>query len=307
MTSITLPQELSFKVVCGDARKVLKKIPSGTINAVVTSPPYWGLRTYGHDDELGKEETFDEYLTSLLDVFREVWRVLDDGGVMWLVLGDSYTSGNRRYRAADKKFPARGMTYRPRTPLGLKQKELIGLPWRVAFALQAQGWFLRTDVVWAKPNPMPEVVKDRPHRSHEFIFMLTKSPNYFFDTEAFKHPTVGGGQFSRSVWSIPVGQRQTGHPAAFPLDLVVPCIVSSTKPLGLVLDPFTGSSSVGLACLRIGRRFLGIEVVPEFALASRKSLRKLQKQNELANFSRTRSSAASLRKATQFDMPEKTA
>lgn len=208
-------------------------------------------------------------------------QTLRQDGVLWLVMGDAYTSGNRKYRAHDKKLDARAMSYRPKTPVGLKRKDLIGLPWRVAFALQADGWFLRTDIVWSKPNPMPEVVRDRPHRSHEFIFMLTRSHDYFFDREAFAHPTLGEGKFGRSVWSVPVGKRQSNHPAAFPLELTTPCIISSTRPGDFVLDPFAGSASVGLSSLRAGRRFVGIEVIREYADAADRALADLDNQNTL--------------------------
>jgi DNA modification methylase len=237
------------------------------------------MRTYGHDDEIGREETLDEYIEGLVEVFREVKRLLREDGVVWLVLGDTYTSGNRTYRANDKKSKARAMTYRPPTPLGLKEKDLIGLPWRVAFALQADGWYLRTDIVWAKPNPTPESVRDRPHRSHEFIFLLTKAPNYFFDKEAFAHPMLGKGCFGKSVWTVPVGRRRASHPAAFPLELITPCVISSTRPGGLILDPFAGSGSVGLASLRVGRRFVGIEIVQEHVELANAALAAIAQQN----------------------------
>lgn len=269
-----------FKVVTGEAQRVLRSVPDGVISAVVTSPPYWGLRTYGHPDEIGRESTLEEYIGRLVEIFREVRRVLAQDGVVWLVMGDAYTAGHRTYRADDKRHKVRGMAYRPRTPAGLKEKDLIGLPWRVAFALQADGWYLRTDVIWAKPNPIPESVRDRPHRSHEFVFMLTKAPKYYFDSDGFAHPTLAGGQYARTVWSVSVGQRQSGHPAAFPLELVTPCVLSSTKPRAIVLDPFAGSCSVGLTCLRLGRRFLGIEILRAHVVESRKMLRQLSKQNE---------------------------
>lgn len=270
-----------YSLVCGDSQTVLRSLPEKTFASVVTSPPYWGLRCYGTEGEIGSEDTLDEYLSSLVSVFREVHRVLRDDGVLWLVVGDAYTSGHRRYRAEDKKFGPRGMKIRPRTPTGLKPKELIGLPWRLAFALQDDGWFLRTDVVWAKPNPLPESVKDRPHRSHEFVFMMTKSLNYFFDRDYFEHPSLSHGRFGRSVWSVSVGRRKTGHPAAFPIELITPCVISSSRPGDLVLDPFCGSGSVGLSCLRVGRRFVGIEVVPAFVDQARISLDQLSEQHRV--------------------------
>lgn len=273
--------DIRHHIVCGDARSVLSTFPSQSVAAVVTSPPYWGMRNYGHELEIGREATLEEYVAELVATFEGVKRVLRDDGVVWLILGDTYTSGNRSYRASDKKLQSRAMTSRPRTPKGLKEKDLIGLPWRVALALQAAGWYLRTDIVWAKPNPMPESVTDRPHRSHEIIFLLSKSAKYFFDVGAFASPAGGSGAFSRSVWTIPVGSGRADHPAAFPLDLIYPCVVSSTTPGDVVLDPFAGSGSVGLACLRTGRRFAGIEIVPEFAASADHALKSLQKKNRL--------------------------
>jgi hypothetical protein len=156
----------------GDALTVLRRLPSGSVRCVVTSPPYWGLRDYGIEEQIGLEGTMPQFLHRLVAIFAEVKRVLTDDGTLWLNIGDGYTSGNRGYRAPDKKNPARAMDVRPDTPEGLKPKDLIGIPWRLAFALQDDGWYLRSDIVWNKPNAMPESVKDRPARSHEFLFML---------------------------------------------------------------------------------------------------------------------------------------
>lgn len=275
------PAPTKYQIYCADARQQILTFPNNVFASVITSPPYWGLRTYGHPNELGGESDLSLYLKNLVELFREIKRTLKDDGVMWLVMGDAYTSGNRKYRATDKKFGPRAMTSRPKTPLGLKTKDLIGLPWRLAFALQEDGWYLRTDVVWSKPNPLPESVKDRPHRSHEFVFMLTKAKDYFFDREAFAHPELGDGKFGRSVWTVSVGQRQSSHPAAFPLELIMPCIISTTRPGDIVLDPFAGSASVGLSALRVGRRFVGIEIVPEFASGADIALQKLVSQNTI--------------------------
>lgn len=271
-----------YALICDDAKSALKDCPNGNFGAVITSPPYWGLRSYGINGEIGSEETLEEYLSSLVEVFRDVRRVLRDDGVMWLVIGDAYTAGHRRYRAVDRRFGPRGMSARPKTPKGLKPKELIGLPWRLAFALQEDGWYLRTDVVWAKPNPMPESVRDRPHRSHEFIFLLSKCASYYFDYANFENLPTENGKFGRSVWNVSVGidRRGTGHPAAFPIDLVVPCLMSSVRPNDLVLDPFCGSASVGVACLNTGRRFVGIDIAREFVEQAHKSL---ARSNEISS------------------------
>ncbi len=171
---------LRSAVVKGEVLTVLRELPASFVRAVVTSPPYWGLRDYSVPGQLGLEEDPDEYIASLVHVFDEVRRVLADDGVMWLNIGDSYTSGGRTWRAPDKKHPVRAMQTRPPTPKGLKPKELVGIPWKLAFALQAAGWYLRADVVWNKPNKLPESVKDRPTRSHEYLFLMTKSERYYY-------------------------------------------------------------------------------------------------------------------------------
>ena len=150
------------------------------LQCIVTSPPYWGLRDYGIKGQIGLEEKLQQYINKLVSVFAEAKRVLRDDGVFWLNIGDGYTSGNRGYRAPDKKNPARAMSVRPDTPEGLKPKDLLGIPWRLALALQADGWFLRSDIIWNKPNAMPESVKDRPTRSHEYVFMFTKKEKYYY-------------------------------------------------------------------------------------------------------------------------------
>ena len=166
------------QIFCGDSVQVLKRLEADTVQTCVTSPPYWGLRDYGISGQIGAEMNFEDYVANLVAVFREVRRVLKPDGTLWLNVGDSYTSGGRKWRQADKKNPARGMDYRPPTPEGLKPKDLIGVPWRLAFALQADGWYLRSDIVWHKPNGHPESVKDRPSRVHEYVFLLTKEERY---------------------------------------------------------------------------------------------------------------------------------
>jgi site-specific DNA-methyltransferase (cytosine-N4-specific) len=215
----------------GDALTVLRRLPSGSVRCVVTSPPYWGLRDYGIEEQIGLEGTMPQFLHRLVAIFAEVKRVLTDDGTLWLNIGDGYTSGNRGYRAPDKKNPARAMDVRPDTPDGLKPKDLIGIPWRLAFALQDDGWYLRSDIVWNKPNAMPESVKDRPARSHEFLFMLTKSEKYFYDWQAVREPADGGGlRNRRSVWHVNTKPFAGAHFATFPPDLIRPCIQASTEP-----------------------------------------------------------------------------
>lgn len=250
----------------GDALQGLNTLPSQAVQCVVTSPPYWGLRDYGIEGQIGLEVTLPQFINRLVAVFAEVRRVLKDDGVMWLNIGDGYTSGNRGYRAPDKKNPARAMSVRPDTPEGLKPKDLLGIPWRLAFALQDDGWYLRSDIVWHKPNAMPESVKDRPSRCHEYLFMFSKSERYYYDHQAIMEPAANGTRRNRrSVWSIPTQATDHAHYAVFPPALVEPCILSATRPGDFVLDPFFGSGTVGIVCQRHDRRFVGIELNPEYA------------------------------------------
>jgi site-specific DNA-methyltransferase (cytosine-N4-specific) len=249
----------------GDALTVLRRLPSQSVRCVVTSPPYWGLRDYGIDEQIGLETTVSQFLYHLVAIFSEVKRVLTDDGTLWLNIGDGYTSGNRGWRAPDKKNPARAMNVRPDTPEGLKSKDLIGVPWRLAFALQTDGWYLRSDVVWNKPNAMPESVKDRPARSHEYLFMLSKSEKYYYDWKAVREKADGGGlRNRRSVWNVNTKPFVGAHFATFPPDLIRPCIQASTELGDYVLDPFFGSGTVGLVCQQENRQYVGIELNPEY-------------------------------------------
>ena len=224
--------------------------------------------------QIGAEDKIDDYITALVEVFREMRRTLADDGVFWLNIGDSYTSGGRKWRDADKKLPARGMSYRPNTPEGMKPKDLIGVPWMLAFALRADGWYLRTDVVWNKPNANPESVRDRPTRSHEFIFMLTKSKRYYYDVQATLEPSDDGKRLrrKRSVWNINTEPFPEAHFATFPTRLVEPCLLASTRQGDTVLDPFFGSGTVGEVALKLGRGFLGIELNKDYAEIARTRL-----------------------------------
>lgn len=251
----------------GDALETLGNLDAASAQSVITSPPYWGLRDYGVDGQIGAEATVFEYIENLVEVFREVKRVLAKDGVLWVNLGDSFTSGGRKWRQADKKLPARGMTYRPDTPEGMKPKDLIGVPWMLAFALRDDGWYLRTDIVWNKPNGNPESVRDRPTRSHEFMFMLTQNEKYFYDVNATREPTDDGKRFRRrrSVWNINTEPFKEAHFATFPPKLVEPCVLASTRPGDTVLDPFFGSGTVGQVALQTKRNFVGIEISQEYA------------------------------------------
>jgi site-specific DNA-methyltransferase (cytosine-N4-specific) len=260
----------------GNALDVLNTLPEGTAATCITSPPYWGLRDYGIPEQIGAEEDLEEYIDKLVQVFGAVRRVLKDDGSLWLNIGDAYTSGNRTWRDSDKKNPARFMSYRPPTPKGLKPKDLIGVPWRLAFALQADGWYLRSEIIWYKPNAQPESVKDRPTRAHEHIFLLTKSEQYFYDYEAVREPSTDNGSLRnrRTVWSINTEPFPDAHFATFPAKLVEPCVLASTRPGDIVLDPFFGSGTVGLVSRYLGRKYIGIELNPDYVKIAEKRLSK---------------------------------
>lgn len=284
---------------CGDALDVLRTLPEESLQCCVTSPPYFGLRDYGHEGQIGLEATPQEYVERMVAVFREVRRVLRGDGTLWLNLGDSYAA-NRGYQVAQTKGgvkhgPAQACGGRGQraSDSGLKPKDLIGIPWRVAFALQADGWYLRQDIIWHKPNPMPESVRDRCTKAHEYLFLLSKSERYFYDQEAIaesakpesaaRYKTAFGGaavealgkfgatrvsgyrEFKgtrnrRSVWTVATQPYKGAHSATFPPALIEPCILAGAPVDGLVLDPFMGSGTTGEVCADLGRGFVGIEL-----------------------------------------------
>lgn len=258
-------------LVLGDAHEVLQAMPSESVRTVVTSPPYWSLRDYGVPGQIGLEASVFSFIDALADLFDDVWRVLRPDGTVWLNIGDSFTSGGRTWRAPDKKNVARAMDQRPATPEGLKPKDLIGVPWRLAFALQDRGWFLRTDIIWNKPNCQPESVKDRPTRSHEYVFLLSKSERYYYDVNAVKGPN---DRRLRTVWDIRTQsyREASGHFATFPPGLVEPCVLSGSETGDVVLDPFVGSGTTALVAGLLGRRFLGIELNPDYLAMARRRL-----------------------------------
>ncbi len=294
------------KIYVGDALEVLKTFPDKIVQTCVTSPPYFGLRDYGEAGQIGLEKTPEEFVHNLVEVFREVHRVLKDDGTLWLNLGDTYAAGGMG-PGSGKQLTNRGTSAgghmnkaRPPPP-GFKQKDLIGIPWMVAFALRADGWYLRQDIIWAKPNPMPESVKDRCCKSHEYIFLLSKSPKYHFDHEAIREPAVfskeqslkfrerGGQAFrkkggktqenygdapdtwepdgkrnKRSVWHVPIQPYKGAHFATFPIGLITPCILAGAPENSLVLDPFMGSGTTAFVAKTNRRKYLGIELNPEY-------------------------------------------
>jgi DNA modification methylase len=279
---------MKSKILVGDTRTRMSEIVDGSIQCVVTSPPYWGLRDYGYDGQIGLEQSPDEYVAEMVGVFKEVWRVLRDDGVLWLNLGDTYSKE--------------------------KLKNLVGIPWRVAFALQDNGWYLRQDIIWAKPNPMPEAATDRCSKNHEYMFMLTKSPKYYFNNKAIEEPAktqpgatwaerkaagatagnviVGDGvrngtqrvvhgkgvtsnltrqdgmRNKRSVWTITTQPFKGAHFAVMPEALVEPCVLASSQPGDTVFDPFSGSGTVGVVANRHNRNYIGCELNIEYAKMS---------------------------------------
>ena len=262
--SVLREREISLShstIILGDALQVLRRLPSESVQCIVTSPPYWGMRDYDVADQIGLVESLPQYLNRLTEIFAEARRVLRSDGVLWLNIGDTFTSGNRGWRAPDRKNPARAMGLRPATPDGLKSKDLIGLPWRLAFALQDDGWYLRADIVWNKPNAMPESVKDRPNRSHEYFFMLSKSEKYKYYRDRV---TASNGRNLRSVWDVNTRPFPGAHFATFPAELIQPCIRSCSDEGDFVLDPFFGSGTVGLVSDELNRRFVGIDLNADY-------------------------------------------
>ena len=254
-------------LICGSAEIALNLLPTGTVQTVVTSPPYWSLRDYDDEGQIGRDDSLSDYLASVVQVFEQLRRVLTQHGTVWLNVGDTYTSGNRRYRAPDRKNRARAMSVRPVTPDGLKPKDLIGVPWRLAFALQSAGWWVRSEVIWHKSNAHPESVRDRPTKSHETVFLLSKSQNYFYDINAVRGPN---GRRLRTTWDIPTEPRkrkyarETDHPAVMPMTLAKRCVKITSRPGDVVLDPYAGSGTTLIAARDLGRKWVGVELNPDF-------------------------------------------
>lgn len=316
-------QQPSARIIIGDNRDTLRTLPAGSVQTCVTSPPYWGLRDYGEDDQIGLEQTPDEYVEELCKVFDEVHRVLTDDGTLWLNLGDTYVGGkgasgqgapeyqaqrhakgesiNQHYHQLGGKGKTKATdNMAVMRSVGLKAKDLVGIPWRVAFALQARGWYLRSEIIWHKPNPMPESVTDRPTKSHEQIFLFAKSKHYYYDSEAIKEPVAnstiqrldqelanqigsdranGGAKTNgtmkavgsselrnkRDVWTVTTRPFKGAHFAVYPPALVEPCVLAGSRTGDTVLDPFSGSGTTGVVALQHGRDYIGLELNPEYA------------------------------------------
>jgi DNA modification methylase len=360
--------KVKAEVIIGDNRQALKELADASVQTVVTSPPYWGLRDYGtanwtggdescehikdpsktkkfgndefnknrpsreatklpgyyfkdlcelcgatfEDNQIGLEQSPDDFIEQLCIVFDEVWRVLKDDGTIWVNLGDSYSAMRDSKASPDSLRTGDGTRVSSaanRNPenlrkAGLKHKDLVGIPWRFAFAMQARGWYLRSDIIWHKPNPMPESVTDRPTKSHEYIFLMTKSPRYYYDHEAIKEDAIwaeekragqgrlhydgkrqgekGTGQENfvsivdkknkRSVWQVNVKGYKEAHFATYPTELIEPCILAGSKEGDTVLDPFSGSGTTGEVALKHGRHYIGLELNPDYAAISEKRI-----------------------------------
>ncbi len=297
------------RIYVGDCLEIMRGWPDGFVQTCVTSPPYWGLRNYGVIGQLGLEKTPQEYVENMVAVFREVRRILRDDGTCWLNLGDSYvsvpgsqTQGDNglladraivKARAQVRDGKARsgmGAPNRPPSVDGLRPKNIVGIPWRVAFALQADGWYLRQDIIWSKPNPMPESVTDRCTKAHEYIFLLAKSGRYFYDAEAIKEKMAvephsrnnkldesrndhdqmdkiwgaDGMRNKRSVWTVTTKPFSEAHFATFPEDLIAPCILAGSPKGGTVFDPFMGAGTTALVAAKYDRQFIGTELNAEY-------------------------------------------
>ena len=300
-------------IITGDALTVLKRLPSESVNMCVTSPPYYGLRDYGVAGQIGLEQTPEQYLERLVEVFREVRRILRPDGTLWLNLGDSYAGGAGRwggdknissFQAASKGSLGQIGKMKKWEHATIKPKDLIGIPWAAAFALRGDGWYLRQDIIWAKTNPMPESVTDRCTKSHEYVFLLSKSKKYYFDAAGIKEPCTansiadfkrrknmdkrkgGLGTYwevrpdlfrprneyipkdfmrnKRDVWTLPTNSFVGAHFATYPIKLIEPCIVAGCPSGGIVLDPFFGSGTTGITALKNLRNYIGIELNPDY-------------------------------------------
>jgi len=295
-----------------DVMEGLAQLPDESVQCVVTSPPYWGLRDYGIEGQLGLETAPEKYIEKMVRVFNEVKRVLKNDGVLWLNMGDSYAkngmpgghNGGNPHGKFHGHTPRKRDRVSTRVPKSCKPKDLIGIPWMLAFALRADGWYLRNDIIWAKPNSMPESVVDRCTRAHEYIFHLTKSEQYFYDADAIRVPfkdlarfnqdienqagstrAAGGtktngnmkargnpeiGANKRTVWNVPVGRFSDSHFAVFPIALIEPCILAGSRAKDTVLDPFWGSGTTGEVAIKHGRKTVGIELSADYCELSLK-------------------------------------
>jgi site-specific DNA-methyltransferase (cytosine-N4-specific) len=264
-------------LLIGDIRKKIEEIESNSVQAIVTSPPYWGLRDYDNSGQIGQEESPEKFVEELVKTFSNLKRVLKDDGTFWLNLGDTYFGAKGGHWDSSNSITnsETGTNYRmsraapPAHPY-LKTKDLVGIPWRVAFGMQQDGWYLRNDVIWHKPNPMPEAVKDRCAKSHEHIFLFSKSPKYYFDDKAIAEPSsdvnsVNETKVRRDVWTLNTSMYKGAHFAVFPMEIPELCIKAGSKEGDIILDPFMGSGTTAVVAKRLSRKWIGIELNPEYA------------------------------------------
>ena len=300
------------EILAGDCRTVLAQLPEKSVNCCVTSPPYFNLRDYGKEGQIGLETSLAEYIEELVKVFEEVHRVLRDDGTLWLSLGDSYNNF-RTQMGPGQGFHDRNLRGKPspeskgRGQSGFKEKDLMMVPARVAIALQERGWYLRSDIIWQKPNPMPESIKDRPTNSHEHVFLLSKNQSYYYDQAAIAEPVApatvsrlnqdvanqegssraaggaktngnmkatGSTEFrnSRNVWSITTKPFKDAHFATMPVELAEKCVLAGCPEGGTVLDPFFGAGTTGLAAVKNNRNVIGVELNDEYIAIARKRI-----------------------------------
>ena len=296
----------------GDCREIMDKwiVDGVKAQCCITSPPYFGLRDYGHAGQIGLEETVDDYVAAMVSVFKRVKDLLADDGTLWLNLGDSYYNYRpgigqslvkQTVSNTNQDLP-QACARRGNKQAGLKEKDLIGIPWRVAFALQADGWYLRQDIIWHKPNPKPESMKDRCTKNHEYIFLLTKQPRYYFDNEAIKEPVKedwgtrdrSDGKYhnegsglsphsgleksydmanKRSVWTVTTKPFKGAHFAVYPPELIEPCVLAGTKVGDIVLDPFMGSGTTAAVAQRLNRQYIGCELNTDYQVLQAERLK----------------------------------
>ena len=318
------------RIEFGDCRETMRRWAADgvKVQTCVTSPPYFGLRDYGHDGQIGLEQTPEQYISAMVEVFRCVRDVLADDGTLWVNIGDSYATGTKADRQQSQnpgvganRPEAQNSVARIGNPPGCKTKDLIGIPWMLAFALRADGWYLRQDIIWHKPNPMPESVRDRCTKAHEYIFLLSKSERYYFDSDVIrensvdpegsakrykapffvgdKHESGGysangathtggmkefdGKRNKRSVWTVNTKPYKGAHFATFPTALIEPCILAGSRPGDIVLDPFMGSGTTAAVALQHGRQYLGCELNENYKPLQDERILKSSTQQELTN------------------------
>ncbi|MDR0789308.1 MAG: site-specific DNA-methyltransferase [Bacteroidales bacterium] len=320
-------------ILCGDAREVLSTLPAESIDCCVTSPPYYGLRDYGIERQIGREQTPEQYIENLAAVFAELYRVLKNGGTFWLNIGDTYWGGKGKSGESSFEYQANryesGKSFnQPYSNTGkagviapkqgkhfeIKHKDLIGVPWMLAFTLRKQGWYIRQEIIWHKPNPLPESVKDRCTKSHEIIFLLSKRQKYYFNHSAImekanydgrkKLTSSGSSKYSqskevfkaqpivakehniwtmvdgvfmrrkRSVWTIPTKPLKEAHFAPFPEALIIDCVKAGCRENGVVIDPFMGSGTTAIVAKKLNRNYIGIELKPEYIEIAQRRIQK---------------------------------